>query len=62
MVSRDDLAALIADSGAQAGLTLAEWAAMTLQELAASEGPARRSAADLILADRRHRSVDTARP
>src|SRR2546427_10724460 len=62
MISRDDLAALIADTGAQAGLTLAEWAATTRQALATSEGPARGSAADLVLTDRRHRSGEPARP
>ena len=59
---RDELAAFVAElDGAEAGLTLAEWAAAAQQALVASGGPTRGSAADLVLADRRRRSEEPAR-
>src|SRR5215467_6806891 len=63
MISRDELTALLAGQGrADAGLTLAEWAAAARQALFLSGGLARGSAADLVLADRRSRSGEVARP
>jgi|GraSoiStandDraft_29_1057270.scaffolds.fasta_scaffold210032_3 excisionase family DNA binding protein len=62
MIPRHELAAFVAElDGAEAGLTLAEWAAAARQALVASGGPTRGSAADLVLADRRRRSEEPAR-
>lgn len=62
MISRPELAAFIAElDRAESGLTLAAWAAAARQALVASGEPARGSAADLVLADRRRRSEEPAR-
>lgn len=54
LIARDDLAALVAEDGAVG--TLAEWGEDARCALTSSAGTKHRSAADLVLADRRERS------
>jgi excisionase family DNA binding protein len=57
LIDRSDLERLIKASAGRKSLTLAEWL-QTLEQSALKSGASARSAADLVLADRRARSEE----